>query len=974
MSIESELERIEAAKANLRVSINAKGGNISQDATLDTYSSQIAVIGSTVTYNGCIYSPNFETCYGLQDLSLTNVAIHNSTTYIEDDAFKNSNNILAVKNITLGKRVKEIGSYAFYYTNLDSIIFPDSIEVIEENAFENAFLNISFMTQTLNLPSIEYIGDRAFMQSYYQQIKLGPNLRFLGASAFSSNRYLTNITIPGSLSKIGQNAFSECDALQSVVIEDGVTEIGSGAFLVNSRTQLTDVRIPSTLIKLGSNVFYGQSSLHYNQYDNAYYLGNENNPYIILVKAINTSIASCAIHNDCKFICDKAFQNCSSLTSLTIPKNVISIGEYFISYSGVQSITFANDTQLTEFCDNMFKSASSLTSITIPGVIKTIGANCFNGCQSLNNVVIEEGVEVIDNYAFNNCSALDTISIPNTLIDVGYNVFTQTPIETTPSQYTTQYDNGYYLGNTLNPYVLLIAVTSNDIASCVINAGAKIIGPSVFQSNTVLTSVTFDSNPTLKSISSAAFSGCTALSSFTIPNTVVSIEGSAFQNTGLTTIHIPDSVTELGERVFGSCSSLQSFTGANNVKEFKYGLFQYCTSLDNVVIPDSVELLDVAFYGCTGLTTITYGAGLKYTDGNTFGDCDNITTVNIPNLEVWGNIEDLNQGLNTSDTTPITASNGNAVLYINNVAVTDLSNYADTVIGKRTFEKYKTLTTINPPYGVTEIKAQAFKDVSCPIDLPASIMVLGEGAFRNNTNITEISIPATIETVPNYLFAGCNHLTSVVIPEGVKTIGMSAFSGCRLTSLTLPSTLQTINSNAFYGSLQQFTSVTIPRNVVFIDDAFEYNSKLTEVIFEEGSVLQKLDGTFERCSKITSITLPNGITNIGRGTFNACSSLTTISIPDTVTTLGQYVFEDCTSLQTAYIGAGVTYLDYGVFRGCSALQSFTLAASQKCGLGSYYDIPSQALTVYVPSNLISEYESDYSWSQCSNITFAAIAE
>ena len=129
-----------------------------------------------------------------------------------------------------------------------------------------------------------------------------------------------------AVTSIGYQAFSDCKGLTSVTIGNSVTSIGDGAFFYCSG--LTSVTIGNGVTSIGSSAFSGCDKLKYNEYDNAYYLGNKNNPYFVLIKAKNNAITSCLINANTKVISSSAFYGCSGLTSITIPDSVTSIGWY----------------------------------------------------------------------------------------------------------------------------------------------------------------------------------------------------------------------------------------------------------------------------------------------------------------------------------------------------------------------------------------------------------------------------------------------------------------------------------------------------------------------------------------------------------------------------------------------------------------------------------------------------------------------
>ena len=413
----------------------------------------------------------------------------------------------------------------------------------------------------------------------------------------------TDIVIPFEhnglpVTSIGYEAFAWCDSLTSVVIPDSVTSIWDDAF-------------------------YECASLQYNEYNNAYYLGNENNPYLALIKARNTDITSCDVHVNTKIIVGEAFSSCTSLTSIVIPDSVTSIGNH------------------------AFRSCTSLTSVTIGNSVTSIGSYAFSDCASLqyneynnayylgneNNLYlalieaksediiscnIHNNTKIIANNAFDSCDSLTSIDIPDSVTSIG--------------------DEAFYDCDSLTSIVIPDSVT--------------VIGNEAFYDCDSLTSITVDENNTaFASIDGNLYNkdkttliqyaiGKTA-TEFTIPDDVTSIGSSAFESCdSLTSIVIPDSVTSIGEDAFAWCDSLTSVTIGNSVTSIGDEAFAWCYSLTSVTIPDSVTSIgSSAFSSCYSLTSVTIGNGVTSIGDYAFFDCDSLTDVYYSGTEEqWNGI------------------------------------------------------------------------------------------------------------------------------------------------------------------------------------------------------------------------------------------------------------------------------------------------------------------------------------------------
>ena len=312
-----------------------------------------------------------------------------------------------------------------------------------------------------------------------------------------------------------------------------------------------------------------------------------------------------------------AFSGCIGLTSITIPESVTSINDYaFYNCSGLTSVTIPNS--VTNIGSGAFEYCIGLTSVTIGNGVTSIGEGAFLGTAWYNNqpdglvyagkvayrykgtmplgteIVIKEGTLVIAGSAFWNCSDLTSITIPESVTSISQFAFS---------------------------------------------------GCSGLKSVTIPNSVT--------NIGYSAFSGCTGLTSVTIGNGVTSIGEGAFLGTawynnqpdGLvyagkvayrykgtmplgTEIVIKEGTLGIAGSAFSGCSGLKSVTIPNSVTNIGYLAFSGCTGLTSVTIPNSVTSIgNSAFYDCSGLKTVTIGSGVTSIGSGAFERCTGLTSV-----------------------------------------------------------------------------------------------------------------------------------------------------------------------------------------------------------------------------------------------------------------------------------------------------------------------------------------------------------
>ena len=510
----------------------------------------------------------------------------------------------------------------------------------------------------------------------------------------------------GKITSIGNYAFRNCVSLVSEVPEGTPDNAKISAFSLSSMK----------LTKIGTSAFEGCTGLKK-----------------VEIAALTKATGKITIGAS-------AFRDCSSLTSVTLSKNVTTINaSAFGNCAKLKSIKADGNTNFEvkngllykadgtiicipaglEFENNTvtlgddekigagaLDGCVNLKKLVLPESITTIAANYFQDAKYLEEIVISSKTESIGNYAFDGsglkkityngyisdeAETLKTSVFPATLKTIGQQAFQGTQLEKV------------IIPETLNGVEFN---SKGNVSSYSIKAGAF--------SASALKSVVIEGAETYFAMNSSGkdgvFANCVQLTDVKFMAETAQYGKNLFYGcTALTSVQLPSKATTLGESMFAECTALTSITLPDTLTALPGYIFQNCTGLTSVTIPKSVTTLGYSVFRGSGITEIEIPAGIEAIPNWTFMDCANLTKVVF------------HEGL--------------------------------TSIGVHSFENCTALEKVELPEGLTKLDG-----------------------FTGCTNLKEITLPGTLESISSDAFNDCTALKSLVIPSSVTSVKF-AFKG-----------------------------------------------------------------------------------------------------------------------------------------------------------------------------------------------------
>ena len=869
-------------------------------------------------------------------------------------------------DVVIADGVEEIDANVFRENvTLRTVKIPESLKKIGDNAFAHCELlrKIEFANGEASVT----IGDFAFngCQSL-TSVELPTGLTKIGNKAFYNNTNLSSITFGGNkLTEIGESAFAYCNALTEITLPEGLEIIGDSAFVQCG--SLVTVNFPASLVEMGDNIFtyvdedgYKKSceslaEVNFHE-DNQKYASVDGIMYekvdgiiknliycpvmcggkggVVEIPGTVENVASNAFYGN-KVITEVKFLNGSADRTIALGKNIFNGADKLVKVtlpSGLETIV------------DFFLQDTALKEITIPNTVKTISANAFLGAKKLETINFESGNEelpltIVDGTggsgAFTQCISLREIEFPERTVKIGIAAF----------------DIGYGYTSSLKKVKIPASVTE--------------IGKYAFQGCGTLETVEFAIGSKLKTIGDSAFVNSWNLKNINLPEGLVTIGSQAFQNTGLTEVTLPSTVTSIGN-AFNSCNSLRKITIGDGVTSIPAGAFLDCKFLSEVNLGDSVTSIGkIAFANCVSLEEITLGDNVA-----TIGEQAFYNT-SLKKIKIGAGVTSIGkEAFKFSKLTEVEFA-------VDNTGVSSLLNIGDEA------------------FVGTEITAFEIPET-------ADTLTLGSSLFKGCVNLTGLKISSKVASLGNSL-DGCVTLDTVTVSENNENLsinnGMLCSKDGRVVycvfgvaegELRLPDNIQEIKADAYKGQ-PNITRVIIPATIKTIgSNAFANCGNLVEVVFVDNapSIESIGNGAFENCTSLANINLPANLEAVADKLFNGCSALASVSFGGEVKTIGSSAFKD-TALKSIEIPASVTSIGSAAFGGtkisfvtipanvktigdsafadCSELSSITFADnSQLTYLGSYALNGTRVSEITLPSTVTSISENMLAGTQITS--------
>ena len=719
---------------------------------------------------------------------------------------------------------------------------------------------------------IKEIGASAF-QNYgnLDTLVVESGVVTIGESAFSNNYNLHSVKLPTSLKTIGKNAFNDC-RIDTLVVPEGVDSIAEGAFRYQDE-RLRSVTLPTSLRTIGREAFY-----------HCYYLNSVEIPSNVAV------------------IGEGAFADCYSLLEVTLNEGLDSIGPRAFrdigSWSG-RNVKVKLPSTLTGIGDYAFAYIGRLGNVT--SYIKSpfeISQKVF--CTGENYV----GTDSLGNSIYNYDPSNATLYVPEGTSEKykaikGWTMFAdivegellEATVDSLTYTYLKNKDKATVVGH-------LYKETRNITIPGSVKIGDKTftvneIGASAFQSYGNLDTLVI--NTGVETIGESAFSNNYNLRSVTFPTSLKTIGKNSFNDCRIDTLAVPEGVETIMEGAFRyQWSNLKAITLPTTLKTIEREAFYYCQGFASLIIPEGVSTIgESAFRNCNALSKLELASSLTAIGERAFANNSNLSSVTSR----------IQTPFDISESVFCIGENSTWVDSLGTNVYSYTPSNANLYVPEGTSEKYKAIKGWTMFAGIYEGELQEkvvgdFKYAYLPNSGEATLIASDYSQLKNITipgSIVADDVTYTVKEIGNGAFRNCSNLDTVKISNGVEIIGKNAFQYCYYIKVdTLPSSLRTINDYAFDNCHN--LKIAFSEGLETIgQSAFSYCHNLQDIAFP--STLKSIgDRAFYYCNRIAKLILPEGLETIGQSAFQECYNMQKVTLPSTLKSIGETAFRSTSSL------------------------------------------------------------------------------
>ena len=605
-------------KTLYRYGTDSNYGNIAYagDFWLDSYrpNTKFEKYIQTYSLNGIKYGydTNGAIVYGIGALS-GNVTIPNSIKPGDGKTY-------SVIGIALG---------AFKNCSVTSITIPSTVESIGRNAFEGCTKLKSLTFKSENPVALASAGVLPYDITLY--VPSSAVASYKAAEGWSEHK--NQIMATGTKTDYDLTGFYAVKAetgrsvLHERIGEDHLAEVVT--LKIEGTINSYDLMVMRNKMVRLKQLDLSKATIIANSYE--YYTGYCSVDNTLTYWALNDNLYSVKLPKTLKKINSNALTNLKNITELEIPASVTEIADNAANgLLNLKVLTFANNSQCTTIGANAFNDCSSLASVSIPGKVTSIGPKAFYNCTSLRDLTLEDGEQILTLSGANQGGKISTISINGKYYSKTA-PFADCPLKKLYiGRKMNGSDRGWSSTTSYSTYYhsIPLAINCTTLESVEFGEYASVIDACQFAGCTNLKEVKGLEN--IKSIGEGAFYKCSSLESLTIPSNVTKIEPWAFKESGLKSMNISAGVTSLGDYAFADCRHLENFTFSEDCELTaipNYFLYN-AVKLDNIALPkNTLTIGDYAFYGCTLMKECKISSKITKIGDYAFNQCNNLNSV-----------------------------------------------------------------------------------------------------------------------------------------------------------------------------------------------------------------------------------------------------------------------------------------------------------------------------------------------------------